>query len=294
MTPLLAALALATTPGPAIVTTDVDRFFRIYEAAHGHPSAADLQAYVDAGSPGLHDFARLRSLSGEAIAKAIAKTPAAYERARSCASVLPKVRQRLVTALARLAKLYPPAIFPPITILIGRDSTGGTTSPTGVLIGLEMLCSADYLEPDVESRFVHVIAHEYAHVQQPGAAVESPDLPLLFVAMIEGGAEFVDELTSGGVSYQHLQRWTKGHEAEILARFAADRARTDTHDWLYNGSGDPDHPGDLAYWVGYRIAKAYYDRAADKKRALAEIIRVTPKTAETIYQESGLAPAASR
>lgn len=288
---LLAALALAAAPSPTIVTTDVDRFFQIYGAAQGHPGDADLQTYVDGGSPGLHDFTSLRALSGEAIGKAIAKNPAVYERARSCAPVLPRVRQRLSVALARLAKLYPPATFPPITILIGRNSTGGTTSPTGVLIGLEMLCSADYLEPDIESRFVHVIAHEYAHVQQPGAAVESPDFPLLFVAMIEGGAEFVGERTSGGVSYQHLRRWTKGHEAEILARFAAERTKTDTHDWLYNGPGTPDHPGDLAYWVGYRIAKAYYSRAADKKRALAEIITVTPASAETIYQASGLAPA---
>jgi len=32
---------------------------------------------------------------------------------------------------------------------------------------------------------------------------------------------------------------------------------------------------DLGYWVGYRIAKAYYQRAADKQQAVREILEMS-------------------
>jgi hypothetical protein len=34
------------------------------------------------------------------------------------------------------------------------------------LIGLEVVCRSDWLQPSIEGRLVHLIAHEYAHVQQ--------------------------------------------------------------------------------------------------------------------------------
>ena len=33
-------------------------------------------------------------------------------------------------------------------------------------------------------------------------------------------------------------------------------------------------PGDLGYWIGYRVAKSYYDRAPDKTAAIKAIIEM--------------------
>ena len=42
--------------GPAIHIEDVDRFYKVYDAAGGHPTAEQLQHdYIDPGSDGLHD-----------------------------------------------------------------------------------------------------------------------------------------------------------------------------------------------------------------------------------------------
>lgn len=41
-----------------------------------------------------------------------------------------------------------------------------------------------------------------------------------------------------------------------------------------NTLGTPDWPGDLGYWVGYRIVKSYYSRAPDKAAALKAIIEM--------------------
>ena len=73
---LIATLASATVSSPPIFTQDVDLFYRVYDAAGGHPSQSQLQHdYIDAGSDGLHQFAKVRDLSGETLFKGLAKHP---------------------------------------------------------------------------------------------------------------------------------------------------------------------------------------------------------------------------
>ena len=62
------------------------------------------------------------------------------------------------------------------------------------------------------------------------------------------------------------------HEAELWAEFRERMHGTDYSGWLY---GDPpgERPADLGYFIGYRIAQAYYEKAGDKQAAVREIIR---------------------
>src|SRR5215475_13347027 len=83
-------------PGPVIDVEDVSRFYALYDAAGGHPTSIQLQQdYIDAGSEGLHVFAKLRNITGTRIAEAVAKDPKMYSDAKRCMAVLPSVRQRL-------------------------------------------------------------------------------------------------------------------------------------------------------------------------------------------------------
>lgn len=281
--------AAAAIVGPRILTQDVDRFYKVYDAAHGHPTEAQLQRdYIDAGSDGLHQFTKVRNLTGGTLAQALAQHPADYSGARRCAAALGEVRRRLTVALRKLGELYPEAQYPPVTILVGRDNTGGTTTAAGVLIGLETICRADWLEQNVEDRLVHLIAHEYAHVQQPVTQTDNADATVLLASEIEGGAEFIAELTSGSVSNTQFAVWTKGRERRIETAFVADEYSTDKSKWLYNGPGTPQKPGDLGYWVGYRIAKSYYRHAADKRAAVHDIIQV--QDAKAFLAKSGWFP----
>jgi Predicted Zn-dependent protease (DUF2268) len=285
--------AWADTPPKSglILIDDVERFYRVYDAAQSRPTADQLQTgYIDPGTDGLHRFAKLRDLTGATLAAAIDKQPQIFAKATECKAVLPAVRKKLDRALAKLGELYPAARFPPVTVLIGRGKTGGTTSATAVLIGMETLCSADWMNPDLEDRFVHLIAHEYAHVQQPAGNDDVPPGSVLETALIEGGAEFVAELISGDIGNSHLRAWTKGHELEIETRFAADEDSKDLKPWLWSGPGTPDKPGDLGYWVGYRIVKSYYLHAKDKKAALRDIFLVNEATAKGFLARSSWRP----
>ncbi|MDH5825023.1 DUF2268 domain-containing putative Zn-dependent protease [Luteimonas sp. RD2P54] len=277
---------------PEILTEDVTRFYALYDAENGRPGEAQLDAYLAEGSESLREFARLRRVTGARMAQRIAEDPAMYDDARRCLALLPAVTRRVSDALERLAQLYPEAEFPPVAIVVGRGRPVGITAPTGVTIGLEALCAADFMHPDPEDRFVHVIAHEYAHIQQVAAkdppAPGDPRATVLRLSLVEGAAEFVSELISGGVGNGRHAEWTRGREQEIETAFLADKDSTELDGWVFDYTPGSDAPYDLGYWVGYRVAKAYYLHAADKRAALARIFAMDDP--EAFLQQSGWTP----
>jgi uncharacterized protein YjaZ len=144
-----------------------------------------------------------------------------------------------------------------------------------VQIGLEALCSTDWLNPNVEDRFVYVITHEYVHVQQVRMLVDDPHPTVLEGSLVEGAAEFAAELLVGGVPYEEVLNSAshKGRVKEVETDFLADEDKTDVSKWLYNSTREK--PGDLGYWIGYRIVKSYYLHSTDKRRALREILQMS-------------------
>lgn len=263
--------------GPVIETKDVGRFYGVYRAARGNPTAEELQRdYIDRGSPGLRHLAEIRNVSGETIAKAIAVHPQVFSDAARCMAVLPHVHKRVATALHTLGRLYPSARFPPVTIAIGRGKPVAVADATGVIVGLEALCAVNYLNPNVEDRFVHTVAHEYTHVQQAlqsPAFYDNPKPTVLDASLIEGAAEFVATLTARETSFlSPYAPSDPAREKDIEIQFVADENKTDLSQWIDNGTLT--EPGDLGYWVGYRIVKFYYDHALDKREALRDIIEM--------------------
>lgn len=283
-----ACVAASAAEGPEIQIADVERFYRIYDAANGHPTVEQLQRdYLDAGSAGLHTLAKIRNVTAQSIADRIAKQPQIYANAKSCLAVLPRVRQRLDVSLRELVKLYPQARIPPVTIVVGRGKPVGVGYPdTGLQIGLEALCAVDWFYSNLEDRFVHVIAHEYAHIQQVANDVDEAHMTVLQRSLLEGAAELVAQLASGKTAYSHFGPLTQGREKEIETAFLADQDKTDLSQWLDNSTLEK--PADLGYWVGYRICKAYYQHASDKPQAVREILEMTD--AKAILARSGWHP----
>ncbi len=286
-----APAASAQLAGPVIHIGDVARFYQVYDTAHGHPSATDLQHdYIDPGSPGLHHLSKIRNVTGATIAKAIAAHPEVFSDAKSCMAVLPRGRLRVAAALRKLGRLYPKAEFPPVTITISRGKPVGVADSTGVMIGLEALCAVRYLGADLEQRFVHTVAHEYIHVQQ---ARQSPALynerkpTVLDASLIEGAAEFMATLITGEAAYHSpYAPALKANDKAIESRFVADEDKTDLSHWIDNGTLT--EPGDLGYWVGYRIVKSYYEHTADKRRAVRDILEM--KNPQAFLAGSGWHP----
>jgi hypothetical protein len=290
---LMATSAMAAPPpgGPIVRTEDVARFYLVYAAAHGKPTADALQHdYIDRGSPGLKHLAEIRNVSGTTIAKAIAVHPQVFADATRCMAVLPRVHSRVVAALDTLAQLYPQAQFPPVTIAISRGKPVAVADSTGVIVGLEALCAVKYINANVEDRFVHTIAHEYTHVQQ---ALQSPALyndpkpTVLDASLIEGAAEFTATLIAHETNFRSPYAPSgHGDYKAVESRFVADEDKTDLSNWI--DTGTLTEPNDLGYWVGYRIVKSCYEHSPDKRKALRDIIEM--KDPKAFLSRSGWYP----
>ena len=123
--------------------------------------------YLDAASTGLHDFIQLRSLTASSLSQMVTAYPRYFASIRSSNLAFAtdsSTAKRIRANFATIKSLYPPSVFPPVTLLIGRFSTGGTTSTNGMLIGSEFY-SEDRRHP--ARRVGGVSAHEREIGRQP-------------------------------------------------------------------------------------------------------------------------------
>jgi Predicted Zn-dependent protease (DUF2268) len=301
--PLLLALisvAFAQTNQPRVqlVTSDVENFWKAYDASQaGNREEAFQRLYLDPGSPGLKDFVKLRIQSAKALADAIDQTyPKFYASVRPYTFKVEEQRGAILKHLDRFRELYPEAEFPPVYFVIGRLTSGGTTSDRGLLIGTEV----NSLGPDVNTSEINptfrramgsadhiplIVVHELTHTQKKRA--DHGKLPhLLDQSIEEGAADFMTELVAGSSINAYAKEWAEARHDELFQRFAADlnAKPNDTSQWLYNYSRANDQPADLGYWIGAEICHSYYANAKDKREAIRNI--VTLVNTESIVRNS--------
>jgi hypothetical protein len=300
---------LVTDPAAAqIVTTDLAHFWAAYDAGGKNGSTAEFQSkYLDIASAGLRDFIQSRNITAASLTQMVAADPRYFASIRSSNLAFAtdnSLAQRIRANFATIKSLYPAAVFPPVTLLIGRFSSGGTTSSNGMLIGTEFYSMTAGTPLDELGTFQRtnvksadslpiIVSHEHAHILQALAngVFSHSNKNLLEQSLMEGGADFVGERSSGGNINAWLWPIALPMESALWAEFKSAMHGTDVSRWLYNqgsSTATPARPGDLGYFIGYRIAQAYYMKQADKTSALRDIIEM--KDADAFLAASGYAP----
>ena len=283
------------------VTSDIGNFWRAYDLAAKETDKAKRVAifqaeYLDKGSPGLKDFLRLRIKSAENLVSAIDRMPKYYASIRPQTLQVQRMEKRMRAAFRKFKSIYPEAVFPDVYFLIGVTNSGGTTGPSGLLIGTEMYGKRAKSPMDELSAWLRVVlstvdnvpaivAHESCHYNQRYNT--APDQRhLLGKALQEGACDTIGELISGRNINEHLKIYGRTHDAEIWRDFEADMYKPDFSNWVYNATTAKDRPADLGYYVGYLITQAYYRKAKDKRQAVYDILNI--QDARAFYEASGV------
>jgi hypothetical protein len=272
---------------PKFVTSDLNNFLSAYADALRASTDAEKTAiyqreYLDKGSPGLKDFVDARIKSAANLVRAIDTHPKYYASLQGVIPQIAPMEPAMRRSFRRLKELYSDAVFPDVYFLVGVMNSGGTTGPSGLLIGLEMhakTATTDMSEMDAWHKAVlgppdqlpGIVAHELIHYQQTTTDPKT----LLAASIIEGSADFVGQLISGQNINGPMYIYGHAHEAALWREFSAEMNGTDLSHWLYQGDRSKDRPADLGYFMGYEICKAYYDRAMDKRQALRDILTAT-------------------
>ena len=288
---LLVSLAAAILTAHAsaeparFITEDIPRFWQAYDrAARAETPEARAQIfqehYLDAGTPGLADYRRLKVGSAQELADFVHAHRSSYDSVRDNTLRIGDAEPWIRRALAKLVALYPEAKFPDVYFVIGRLNSGGTISERGLLIGAEMYSAGpgsaiEGLPPGIRrivgplDALPHTVVHELMHFQQHPSGSET----LLFGALIEGGAEFLADLLLPAPRKPYFREWGEAHADQVWERFAAEQDSMDWSHWIGNNAQATDAwPADLGYYVGYELARAYYDHAPDKPTAVRDLL----------------------
>lgn len=291
------AAAQRTFSDPAqarLITDDIPRFWAAFDArARLGPTRSFDSLYIRPGSRGLRDWTKLRLDSAATLGRTVDWASAYYASARASTLRIREAEAAIRASFEKLASLYGNARFPDVYFLIGRLSSGGTTSDAGLLIGAEMYGRTDSASLAGLSDWLRevlrpvddvpgIVAHELVHFQQGQSG-----RTLLDQSLREGSADFVGEMISGMNINAHVHAWVRAvpeRERSLWAEFQPAMDGTSTAGW-FSSTNVRERPKDLGYYMGYRIAQAYYEGAADKREAIRDII--TLRNAHDFLKKSG-------
>lgn len=270
-----------------VFTSDIDNFWQAYDSVKTTDNAARqiefMQTlYIQKGTAGLKAFMKLRNFDAARLVTTINKYPKFWESIRPNTLLVKNQENQINSYIQKFQKLYPDYREANIYFTITAIRSGGTTKDSLVLVGAEIATGnvatdvsgfpdkrlANFFQNQKKDNIVPFTIHEYVHTQQ-----KSEGKVLLGQALAEGACDFITELVLETAMQHAYLVYGKEHEEQLREQFRKDMFSEDFSDWLYNGSTS-ETMGDLGYFMGYAICKAYYHNATDKEKAIAEIIEL--------------------
>jgi hypothetical protein len=293
--PALGTAQPAATPaGAKMVADDLRNFVQASRALQGAADTVGVlhREYFARATPGFVAYAERYQVTPQTLAAAIRKRPAHYASLAMMIARLEKLEPRILAAFEEMERIYPDAVFPPVFFLVGDFSAGGLTRPVGLLISVDTYASAPTIDrsefpdsaemPPSADGIPHLVAHELVHYQQAMAqgveayrAIFGERQTLLRIAIREGSADFLAELISGGHTNPRAHEYGLRHERELWTAFQKEMHQRELGAWMFHRPANRERPANLGYFMGYRIAQAFYEQHADKGEALRAILSVT-------------------
>lgn len=263
--------------GGAISTDDVHHFVAAFaQWTPADTTCAALEPYWRAATPGLASYARKFGVSHADLCRQVRRRHERYAALSGKMPSLDSAASRIREVYAKFAALHPLSNDPSVYFVVGDGIAAGTTTRGKhpiILIGMELNGSV--------ASVPRTVAHELVHTQQDypflGAMTGGPSFlrgTLLRHSIMEGSANFIASLL---MNHPDTNAWAEQHEAELWSAFQRDAHSHDYSRWLYNGWNRKalgERPPDIGYWMGYRITQSYYEHAADKKKAIDDILSI--------------------
>lgn len=281
------------------ITSDISRFWLAFDSVSRAPERSVAlydELYFKDGSYGLGLFKTATIGTTEIFASKIEKYHLYYNSIRKNTLKVPQTIPAMKESLYKLKAIYPQAIFPDVFIVIGSMSSGGRSMKEGLFLGADVNCAEEASDfTNINPGFVKVlksltlsglpifVAHELAHYQQNYTDTSQN---VLSRAILEGSADFICKLTTGSTASKLLHQYGNQHEKELWMQFKNDLYSKDIQKWFYYPSTET-RPSDIGYYIGFKITEAYYLKANDKRKAIAEILNISNFSA--FLEKSGYA-----
>jgi len=267
-----------------MISSDINRFWESFEQIDAPEAIALFETnYHKAGSKGLKAFYKARIESSEKLVATVKRHEDFYAAIKPQTVRAKDYKEEITAIYRKLNDVYEDAVFPNVYLLVGRMTSGGTLTKTGLLIGTEMYGKGDGVPMDSLSNWHQtvittpdiipvIVAHELIHYQQKYPLLGARTL--LRQSINEGAADYVGELISGIPLNERIHEYGDRHEQELWEEFKMEMLTKNYSKWLYNGNNSKDRPADLGYYMGYKICEAYAQKIGNQQQAIKDILEV--------------------
>lgn len=288
---------LRSQPHLELEYEDVVHFMEAYEKLSGSIDLRDsietIQThYIDRGGKCLQGFIRKRNFTAEEYAMVLKRFPLFWESMMPVFSEIIQKSEELEAIILLYEERIPHFKPPVICLSIGTLRTGGTVDGNTIFIGIEIAAAderADISELGPWLKGVlgktegldAMLAHEVIHTLQHNLPFRDilrsflgKNWHLSTAVMNEGVADFLSDKITGLNINRIIHEYAMPIEDWIWSQYTHDLESNpyDYSKWLYNGGSIEDRPADLGYFVGYRMAEAYYETLDDKDRAISDLL----------------------
>lgn len=274
-----------------IFTSDIQHFWEAYDKVTSTSDSSLKLKYLDSlfiqkGTDGLKAMRQVRNYTSQDYIWAIENHPQFWNSIRQNTLKVDQYQNDLERGIKNLAKIYPQIQRAKIYFTIGALRSNGTTLENQVLIGSELALATKetpthefsedfshldiYFATDPYKQIVFLNLHEYIHTQQKTTIGET----LLAQTVLEGAAEFLAEKVLETESPNPQISYGRKNDTKIKSKFEQEMFSPYFYNWLWNSSENEFGMRDLAYYVGYRICEAYYNKSTDKNGSIQEMIEL--------------------
>ncbi|WP_299223893.1 DUF2268 domain-containing putative Zn-dependent protease [uncultured Aquimarina sp.] len=272
-----------------LITSDIQNFWNAYDLAskeieYSSKRAIYLNEYFEKGTVGLRDFTFLKIRNGiDQFVEFVESHRPYYDGIRKANSTALKNLAKVDVYFKKIDSIIPNATFPNYYFVMGCHTSFGTVSLNGSLIGLEnVIDESTPIETlpghriDVVSQadfLPFVLIHELIHTYQ-----NTSDKTLLGATIVEGTADFFTELVVGEPNPKPNYRiYGEANEKQIFSEFKENLENTNHINWIASRDDKKKKqgwPNDLSYFIGYKIAKGYYENSINKKEAIKDLLDI--------------------
>lgn len=272
-----------------IVTEDVHHFWEAYDRITLCADSAERIAllndlYLQKGTDGLKALTEARHYEAQEWMDAIMGYPSYWKSIRKNTDLLLRDKDRMQNYFDQLQAIYPELKPATVYFAVGAFRSAGTYKKDNVLFGAEfILAQSDADTHELPERLQKIIddyapynipliaLHELIHTQQK-EGWES--LSIVHQCVAEGVAEFISTLLSGEKLGPNVA-FGKNNETRVMGQFMHECVRdNDVFNWLWSENTNALKEPDLGYYIGYEVCERYYQKAADKRKAIKELIEL--------------------
>jgi len=270
---------------PSVYISDIDNFWIAFDSVQTIKEK-DAQigvmqsVYIDKATYGLKMFMELRNFDAGKLVEAINKYPKFWRSIRGNTMMVKRALPAIETNIQKFKQLYPELRAAKMYFTISAIKAAGVGQDSIALIGSEIAMGdkntdvsefpdkrlANFFKPKDSVDIVPVAIHEYVHTQQ-----KTEGKILLGEAIYEGACDFITELVLKRRLMNSYLIYGRKHEKTLKQQFKKEMLAEDLSNWLYNGATTKTM-GDLGYFMGYAICKAYYRHSNNKHTAITDII----------------------